>query len=167
MYMITDNLMSKNKFWGNSWLFAADYNVSKPNESAVKIDVDHQVGINIGRCYGKSFGGGGGVYITLASWGLGYSRLFKEENQDYVSGFVEVSAFPVPPVVFRMEYIGATNFQEHYIRPSIGLSFLALDLMYNYSIGFQTEKKFTHGFSLRFKLYKGSKKWEHTYPSRC
>ncbi|MBO6514938.1 MAG: hypothetical protein JJ975_00120 [Bacteroidia bacterium] len=166
IYRITENPLTKNKFLGNSWYTSLDYVASIPKNYDPGLNLNHQFGAHIGRTLGTSFGGGGGTYFVMRSWGASYSYLPKV-RKNFVGGFAELSAFPFPPGSLQLELIRSTDGEETYLRPSLGLSLFVLDISYSYAIPFQSIVRFTHGISVRFKWYPGLSKWQYTRPSRC
>lgn len=158
IYIVHENI-PKNKFWGNSWYTGLSYNLSK----------SHEFGVNFGRTYGISFGSGGGFNITTISWGLGYSYYQKRDvNGQTISAFGEFSNFFLPPATGRVDYIYDLGEHAHYLRPSIGISFFAFDVLYNYSFKlYGKTNEFKHGLLIRFKYYINNKNWESVHPNRC
>ncbi len=159
MYLITENRLEKNKFFGNSWYTGLAYNRSKENEFSA----------SFGRSYVKVFTSGGGTHISLKSWGFNYSNILKKEKNYHTTGaFTEWSAFPIPPATARIEYFYDITSKSHYMRPAVGISFLHLDILYNYSFMLHGEtNQYKHGLTLRAKHIFPYKKWQKSYPVRC
>ena len=157
-YIIHENI-PEHKLWGNSWYTGLAYNLS----------YSHEFSANFGRTYGVEFGSGGGFNFRTYSWGIGYSYYrHKEETGQIISVFAEVSNFYVPPATARIDYLYDLDRKAHYLRPAIGLSFFAFDLLYNYSFLLSgTDNRFKHGFTIRLKYYLNHKNWEKHYPNHC
>lgn len=157
-YIIHENI-PKSKFWGNSWYSGLSYNLS----------TSHDFTLNFGRTYGNSFVSGGGFNFAMKSWGIGYSYFQKESNKGQtISLFGEVSNFFLPPATGRIDYIYDFQNQNHYLRPSLGVGFFAIDILYGYSIKIIGDNNdFKHGLIIRFKYYLNSKNWQKNYPNRC
>lgn len=153
-YIITENI-PKHKAWGNSWYIGGAFSISKSLEFH----------LNFGRTYGKRYNTPGEFGINMKSWGLGYSRFKRGDRIGHtVNAFGEISNFFLPPGTVRLDYIYDISYQKHYIRPSIGLNFNNLDLLYHYSIKIVGEQNdFKHGFTFRIKFYVKSKNWQHSY----
>lgn len=66
----------------------------------------------------------------------------------------------------RVEFIHDLNNNSNYLRPSIGLSFIWIDIFYNYSIKLDSgENIFRNGVTFRINLFYNSKDWYQTYRS--
>lgn len=158
LYIIRENI-PKNKFWGNSWYTGFAYNFS----------TTHEFVFNFGRTNGTSFASGGGFNMNMKSWGIGYSYFSRGHVYgNTLSGFAEISNFYYPPATARMEYIYDITNGGHYIRPSVGLNFFAIDFLYSYSFMLLgNENHFKHGLTLRFKYFLNNKNWQKVYPSHC
>lgn len=157
LYIITEKI-PKSKFLGNSWFVAGSYTLSK----------SHELTVNIGRTFGKSFQSGGGFNFYMQSWGIGYSYYLKKQHQGQtVSGFAEVSNYFLPPVTARMEYLFDLTETAHYLRPSLGLNLFHVDVLYSYSFKLVgDENRFKHGLVLRYKTFLSSDNWQKSYPRR-
>ncbi len=159
-YIIVENEVN-NKAWGNTWYTAVGYNFSSQNA----------LDANIGRTYARYFVSGGPTVIQLNTWGVGYEQAFKKgDNLQAVKGFYEYSLFVFPPFSFtvRGEGIYELTEQSSYLRPAVGLNFIYLDLLYNYSFKLSGEQnQFGHGFTVRGKIVFPSSKWEKRRPNRC
>ncbi len=157
-YIVHENI-PKHKLWGNSWYTGLGYNWS----------TSHEFSANFGRTYGIGFGSGGGFNFRTYSWGIGYSYYQRrKETGQTISAFAEISNFYFPPATARMEYLYDFERQSHYLRPAFGLSFFALDLLYNYSFLLNgSDNRFKHGFTVRLKYYLNNQNWEQHHPNRC
>ncbi len=146
----------KPKFWGNSWYASASYNLSRSNE----------FDLNVGRTYGKVYYTGSFGMNTMKSWGLGYGIINRNgETKQIVKAFMERCVFSYAPLTaaVRADYIYNLSDDEHYLRPSVGASFLYFDVLYNYSFLLNTsgkENDFRHGVTFRLKYYFGMKNWQ-------
>lgn len=151
----------KNKFWGNSWYGGVAYNLSKV----------HEFDCNVGRTYGSSFCSGGGCIVTTRSWGAGYGLVTKNgQTAHLLKAFAEYSFFYFPPLSYtlRGEYFYDITNKAHYLRPSVGLNLISIDILYNYSFKVSgSDNLFRHGVTARFKYFHKQKKWEKNYPSVC
>jgi hypothetical protein len=157
------NNVPQSKFWGNSWYTAASFNWS----NSLELDV------NIGRTYGKEYKGESLSMYTMKSWGLGYGLAHGADgiNRQIAKAFMERCLFSFPPLSFgiRGDYIYNLTDNKHYLRPSIGASFMYFDLMYNYSFLLNTsgnENDFKSGLTFRFKYYFGMKNWQKNTAKR-
>lgn len=157
-WIITENKL-KHTFFGNSWYTGISYNFSRSSEYA----------INIGRTYGKSFCGGGGCYMSMRSWGLGYALTYRDGIRfQTIHAFAEWAAFPFPPAGLRAEYLYDLGTGQSYFRPSVGLSLMVLDIFYNHSFLLSSgSNNYRHGVVIRLKYYLRTKNWENSYPRKC
>jgi len=149
----------KSKFWGNSWHLSTAYNLTKTNEFH----------FNIGRTYGKVFGGGGGFMNSMRSWGLGYDMTTKGTTTEQLGQVFYGDEFFYMAIGagYRADYIYNFTDNTHYLRPSVGLSFFFVDIFYNYSFNLNNTNDFKHGVTFRLQYFLGRKKWETWYPRRC
>lgn len=156
-YWRTEN-KTKSRFWGNSIYLSAAINFSKNRE----YDLD------IGRTNGiiTSTGRGLGDY-SISSWSIGYSITdVSGANKGSVKLFYEYSYFPfimIGNFSLRGEYLYNTTDKQHYLRPSAGLTFIYLDISYNYSFllgNSNHENIYRHGLSIRPKFFISKKNWE-------
>lgn len=151
----------KNRFWGNSFHLSSAYNYSRSNE----------LDLSFGRTYGRSHCGGAGCIFNMDSWGVGYSYVFRRNEETHVAkAFWEQCIFYFPPISagYRAEYLYDFGSGTHYLRPSLGFSLFFLDVFYNYSFRLNgDENLFGHGVSFRLKYFFKVKNWEERYPSRC
>jgi hypothetical protein len=159
-YIIHENIPNS-KIWGNCWHFSTAYNLNK----------SHEFDINVGRTYGSYFCSGGGCWYKTYSWGIGYglSRGNKQTN-NLINAYYEHTFFYFPPISYglRLEYFYDINNNSNYIRPSAGLSFIALDILYNYSFLLNGNNNlFKHGVTIRYKLFHKQKNWQYNHPNRC
>ena len=150
----------KSKFWGNSWHAATSYNLSR----------SHEFDLNVGRTYGAIFCSGGGCMSSTHSWGLGYGVGFRDESAKHLTkAYYEHTFFYFPPFSYalRLEYIYDVTDEASYLRPSVGLSLIYFDLLYNYSILLNgNDNLLGHGVSLRFRLYQTMDNWQTGGPKR-
>jgi hypothetical protein len=159
IYIITENRLAKNRFFGNSWYVGFSYNLTESNEYT----------LNAGRTFGTSFCGGGGCYFTMKSWGLGFALRQEDKITNHVgSAFAEFALFPLPPAAMRADYLYDITLEKHYLRPSLGFSFLGIDLLYNYTFLLSAgENDYRHGALIRIKYFLNNKNWQKSYPRRC
>lgn len=157
-YIVHENV-AKNKFWGNSWYTGLSYTLA----------YRHEFMGSFGRTFGSSFGSGGGFNIFTSSWGVSFAHYQRRDFSSQTLGlFAEVSNFFLPPATARVDYLYDFRNNAHYVRPSVGLSFFAFDLLYNYSFLLHGQKnQLQHGITIRFKFYPNNKNWEQHYPNRC
>ncbi len=159
-FIIKENV-PQSKLWGNCWHFAASYNRCLGNEFDV----------NMGRTYGSYFCSGGGCMYKTYSWGLGYAlNSFESEYHHLAKVYYEHTFFYFPPISYglRMEYFYDFNQNSSYIRPAIGLSFIYLDILYNYSLPLNTDDNmYNHGVTLRIKLFQKLSNWQYNHPNKC
>lgn len=157
-YIVHENV-AKSKLWGNSWYTGLSYTLA----------YRHEFMGSFGRTYGNMFSSGGGFNIFTSSWGVSFAHYQRREFSSQTVGiFGEVSNFFLPPATARVDYLYDINSKSHYLRPSVGLSFFAFDLLYNYSFLLHgDENQFQHGVTIRFKFYPNNKNWEQHYPNRC
>lgn len=156
--MVRQPIATPSKLLGNSWYFSASYNISESNE----------VDINIGRTYGTVSKGNGVGPITTSSYGLGFALANKDgQAKQLAKAFYEYCFFYIPPISFgaRADYLYDLKDKAHYIRPSMGLSLLHLDIFYNYSFNLgNASNGFGHGISFRLKYFHNKKHWKEIYP---
>lgn len=157
-YIIHENV-PKTKLLGNSWYAGAAYNRSACTEYSA----------NIGRTYGTTFASGGGFNLSMKTWGIGYSYFYTNEyNSQSISAFAEISNFFLPPGTVRLDYFYDFENNSNYVRPSVGLSLFAIDILYGYSFLLNGEENlFKHVFTLRFKYFINNKNWQKDYPNSC
>ena len=150
--------ISTHKLLGNSWYFSGSYNIARTNE----------VDINIGRTYGTVSKGNEIGPITTSSYGLGFALATNDgKTKQLAKAFYEYCFFYIPPISFgaRADYFYDLTDKAHYIRPSLGLSLLHLDIFYNYSFNLShTSNDFGHGISFRLKYFHKKKNWKEPYP---
>ncbi len=139
---------NKSLLKGNSWYFAGSYSFSR-NDDII---------LNFGRTHGRRLIGCGGIIPSLTSWGIGYGRTTQREENHLINAFVETSAF----FIARLDYIYLTPSFQHYLRPSIGISFTHFDILYNYSIQLNRseQNQFKHGLTLRLKIFNKKDHWD-------
>lgn len=160
-YIIIENKV-KSKFWGNAWHIPVGYSIGTAQ--------DFELGL--GRSYKRSFCGGAGCTFETNSWGLVYGFSSK-------SGFLAHSAriyygynfFYFPPFTagIRGDYIFDLTNQVHYIKPSLGFSFIVGELFYSYGLKLNNGIRIhpSHALTLRINLFYKLKKWEEHRPNRC
>jgi hypothetical protein len=150
-----------NKLWGNSWQFSASCNFADFPEAD----------INIGRTFGAEYCSGAGCIYTTRSWGLGYGlQQPGTENIHLLKTYAEACVFYFPPFSagIRADYLYDINNKGHFFRPAAGLSFIYLDIFYNYTFRFSNEYYPSgHGITVRVKYYFRQKNWQKSHPSHC
>lgn len=160
IYIIHKNI-PKSRLWGNSWFVSTAYNLSKTNE----------FDLNIGRTYGSSMCGGAGCTYSMRSWGAGFGLTNRNGQTEQIAKvFWESCFFYFPPFSagLRADYIYNLTDNSHYLRPSVGLSFIYFDIFYNYSFNISgTNNSFKHGVTFRLKYFHKRKNWQENYPNRC
>jgi hypothetical protein len=143
----------KSRFWGNAWYTAL----------AIHYDQRFALSGEVGRNYGTLTMTPAAFNVRLISWGFTYTRPGIHQSIDQRLGtFAEWSNFFLPPFSLRADYYFNPMQGTHAIKPSVGFSLLVLDLMYGYTIALN-DFHGTHGLSLRFKFYPGSKNWQRNY----
>lgn len=160
-YMIIDNKV-KSKFLGNAWHIPVGYSIG----------ISHDFELGIGRSYKRSFCGGAGCMFQTNSWGLGYGISSK-------AGVLAQSAriyygynfFYFPPFTagIRGDYLFDFTNKVHYLKPSLGFSFIVGELFYSCGLKLSDGIRIhpSHAFTLRINLFYKLKKWEEHYPNRC
>lgn len=102
----------------------------------------------------------------MKSWGVGYGIISRNgENSQIVKVFAERCVASLPPLdaCVRADYIFNISDNKHYLRPSIGASFMYFDILYSYSFLLNTsegENDFKNGLTFRFKYFFGKKNWQ-------
>jgi hypothetical protein len=151
---------SKGIITGNSTYFAAAVNFARSREAEFSIGRSNIIRSDYSR---------GIVQSNINTWG--FSCAFsKWAGQDQYTGKIFLEHIYIPPFllgnfVLRTDYsVNFTNKQQ-YFRPSLGVTLIYADLLYNYS--FKTAgpgiNQLRHGFTLRPKFYTGRKKAEWNY----
>jgi hypothetical protein len=148
----------KSTLWGNSYYFAAGVNLSRNTE----------YDFNIGRTYGATDISDRGLGAhTMQSWGLGYGlSTVSGSDVHSLKAFYELDFFPfivIGNLALRGDYIYAFDRKQHYFRPSVGWTFVHLDITYNYSFlvnGTFGENIYRHGISFKFRLFHRRSNWE-------
>ena len=156
-YVVQENI-PKCKLLGNSWYTSLSYTLSKTNEFEFDFgrtygsfsEIPYEDGITT-RTYGAGYGltsrKGEKTQILKLFWG--YSYLF--ERGGTLGGF-------------RIDYIYDIKNKTNYLRPSIGLSFIFIDIFYNYSIALDhSDNIFKHGVTFRINYFINSNNWYHTF----
>ena len=152
---------SNNRFWGNSTYLSSSINFSENNE----------LDFNIGRTNGISTYPEKGLgYYSISSWGVGYGLTNTiTQTKETFKAFYEYNFFPfkfIGNFGLRGEYIYDMTDKRNYLRPSIGLTFVYIDVSYNYSFLLNGEDDesynniYKHGLSIRLKYFLNKKKWE-------
>ena len=141
---------------GNSWLVGAGYTKSSTQE----------LEFNLGRTYGYSHSGVGRFY-SAASYGVGYSPDFGTTNfSENFKAFFSLSYLNLGGglkygFTARAEYLYDINNQAHYLRPSVGLSALFVDVLYSYTIPLSGTNVYMHGITFRLNGFFLMSNWEH------
>lgn len=154
---------TKNRFLGNSTYVSSAVNFAKNRE----------FDFNIGRTNGvASYSERGLGDYSISSWGVGYG-LTNTSNQtkQTIKAFYEYNYFPfiiIGNFGLRAEYIYNITDKQNYLRPSIGLTFIYVDVSYNYSflLNGSSENLYKHGFSVRLKYYLTKRNWERNIFTR-
>ncbi|NOT52683.1 MAG: hypothetical protein HOP10_15575 [Chitinophagaceae bacterium] len=152
---------TKNSFWGNSTYISSTINFAKNKE----------YDFNLGRTNGiASYSERGLGDYSISSWGIGYGLTnTSSQTKQTVKAFYEYNYFPfiiIGSFGVRGEYIYNITDKQNYLRPAIGLTFVYVDVSYNYSFllnGSKSENHYRHGFSVRLKYYLTKKNWEKNY----
>lgn len=158
-YLVHKNI-PKYKFFGNSWYTSLAYNLTKTNE----------FNFDFGRTYGTFSSIPREDGIRTRTYGVGYGITSKKGvKTQLVRLFWEYNYFLQYGSMLgggRVEFIHDLNNNSNYLRPSIGLSFIWIDIFYNYSIKLDSgENIFRHGVTFRINLFYNSKDWYQTYRS--
>lgn len=149
---------TKNKFWGNSTYISEDANFGRKTE----------YGISIGRARGISRNYGQGmVLVKVLSWGVGYGvtpvRGTVHHNIKAFGEFVRFPPLILMPLSFRTDYFYQLTNGQHYLRPSVGLSMISIDIHFNYSFllnGNWHDNLYRQGVTLRIKQFPVRRNWE-------
>jgi hypothetical protein len=149
---------TKSSFWGNSTYISASANFARNKE----------FDFNIGRTYGvASYSERGLGYYSISSWGLGYGLTNTlNETKQTAKIFYEYNFFPfiiIGNFGLRGEYIYNITDKQNYLRPSIGCTFVYVDVSYNYSFllnGNKSDNLYGHGLSVRLKYFLTKRNWE-------
>jgi hypothetical protein len=155
---------TKHPFWGNSTYFSSSINFAKNRE----------FDFNIGRTNGiASYSERGLGDYSISSWGIGYGLTNTTyQTKQTIKSFYEYNYFPfiiIGNFGVRAEYIYNITDKQHYLRPSIGLTFIHVDISYNYSFlmnGSKTENLYKNGFSVRLKYYLTKRNWQRNIFTR-
>ncbi len=149
---------TKNRFWGNSTYISSSVNFAKNKEYE----------FNLGRTNGiASYSERGLGDYSISSWGIGYG-LTNPSNQtkQTIKAFYEYNFFPfiiIGNFGVRGEYIYNITDKQNYLRPSIGLTFVYVDISYNYSLllnGNKSDNLYRHGITVRAKYFLYKRNWE-------
>lgn len=152
---------TKSHFWGNSTYISSSITFARHKE----------LDFNIGRSNGlATFTRRGLGDLVISSWGIGYTLTnINGENKQGLKAFYEYNYFPfiiLGNFALRGEFIHNFTDNQNYLRPSIGLTFIFVDLSYSYSFllnGIKDENLYRHGLSVRAKYFINRKKWEKHY----
>lgn len=151
---------AKNRFWGNSTYLSSSLNFTNGRE----------FDIAIGRTYGKALYGPGGLgYYVMKSWGIGYSKVWlADSNVDNIKAFYEFNFYPfviIGNLTLRGEHIYSPKDNQNYLRPYIGMTFVFVDIAYNYSFLLNEGQKniYKHGICVRLKFFLKRKNWERKF----
>ncbi|MFM7667188.1 MAG: hypothetical protein ACKO7D_03265 [Bacteroidota bacterium] len=160
-YMIIENKV-KSKFLGNAWHVPIGYSVGS----------SHDFEIGLGRSYKRSFCGGAGCMFETNSWGLGYGLSSKSNTySNSIRAYYAYNFFYFPPFTagIRGDYIFDFTNQVHYVKPSLGFSFIVGELFYSYGLKLNDGIRVhpSHAFTLRINMFYKLKKWEEHRPNRC
>lgn len=149
----------KHKFWGNSTYLSQGVNFARHKEFELGIGRTKGLNVNVAQ---------GFFFLSMRSWGVNYALTdvaHKTMRQSIKSfwefGFVPV--FFVGDFLLRGEYIYQMSDGQHYLRPSVGFTFVFVDVAYNYSFLLNQTRHdnlYRHGFSIRLKQFIGMKNWE-------
>lgn len=161
VYTVKKISPEKYRFLGNSWYVSGAYTYATATTQSFEL--------NIGRSLGRV---NHAVLQKASSWGLGYGftdNKGKPTHSLRLFGEMGSSIFLVPLLGVRGEYIYDLTNQNHYLRPSVGLYSLLLDIFYSYSFRLQpnTPNLYKHGITLRLKYFHRIKNWEQTYSVRA
>lgn len=150
-YSIVENPVGK-PFFGNSLYTGLNYTWGRSN----------QFGIDLGRTLGRGVCGGGGCYVSMLSWGANYTYARKQDFEDHLVGvFTEFSAFPLPLASARLDLQYSILHSDWVVRPALGLSFFALDVLYSYGFSFgPSSNMYHHGLTLRIKGIFWPRNWQ-------
>ena len=158
-YEVTNK--TKSSFWGNSTYLSSSFTFAKNNEIEFSIGRTKAIVTRARR--------GMGSYEAY-SWGFGLGLInAPPERKEVVKMFYERCFFPFILIgnhVVRGEYIYNIADKQSYLRPSIGLTALHFDILYNYSflLNKNSDNFYKHGLTLRAKLFISKKNWErHTH----
>lgn len=160
-FMIIDNKV-KSAIWGNAWHVPIGYTVGS----------SHDFEIGLGRSYKRNFCGGAGCIFKTNSWGVGYGVNTKSSlKYGNIRAYYGYNFFYFPPFSagIRGDYIYDFHKQVHYLKPSLGFSFIVGEFFYSYGIKLNNGERIlpSHGFTIRINLFFPMKKWEEHYPNRC
>lgn len=152
---------SNNLILGNSTYIASAFNLSRTKEYEFSLGRTNGIVTDYGRGIG---------YLSATSWGFSYAYLSNQTRDKHVGKFfVEYSHFPtllLGNFVVRADYSFNFSNRQQYIRPSLGVTFIYLDILYNYSFkltGNNLDNIYRHGLIIRPKLVIKRKKWEKNY----
>jgi hypothetical protein len=155
---------TKNRFWGNSTYISSSINFARNRE----------FDFNIGRTNGiASYSERGLGDYSISSWGVGYGLTNTSiQTKQTIKAFYEYNYFPfiiIGNFGFRGEYIYNITDKQNYLRPSFGLTFIYVDVSYNYSFlldGGKSENLYRHGFLVRLKYYLTKRNWQRNIFTR-
>jgi hypothetical protein len=161
-HFIVINNQVKSKFLGNSWHLPIGYSVG----------ISQELEAGIGRSYKRNMCGGAGCFFEVNSWGVGYGIGLKSGNAaQSIRGYYGYNFLYFPPFSagIRGDYIYDISNQVHYLKPSLGFSFILGELFYSYGLKINNGVRIfpSHAFTLRINLFYPMKKWEEHRPNRC
>lgn len=152
---------SRNIILGNSTYTAIALNISKTKEFEFGLGRANAIVTDYGR---------GISYLSTTSWGFSYAYLINKKTDNHIGKFfIEYSRFPtliLGNFVLRADYSFNFSNKQQYIRPSIGLTIVYLDLLYNYSFKLtddNIDNTYRHGITIRPKFIFNKSKWERNY----
>jgi hypothetical protein len=149
----------QHKFWGNSTYLSQGVNFARNKE--FELGLGRTKGLNV-------IAGQGFFFMTMRSWGINYALtdVAHKTMRQSIKGFWEfgfVPTFFIGDFLLRGEYIYQLSDGQHYLRPSVGLTFVFVDIVYNYSFLLNQSRHdnlYRHGISVRLKQFIGMKNWE-------
>lgn len=138
----TSHKTKKSFIFGDLWYIAGSYSVAKTNEFS----------INLGRT--QSLSGAILEAQDMTTFGIGYTRTLNNgQVKELGNLFAEWTSYGFLPIGIRGDYLYDFKNNAHYLRPSLGLSFLYFDVFYNYTIALSGRNIFRHGLTLRIKYF--------------
>ncbi len=148
-----DSLNSRQNDWlallkGNSWNLSLGYTKSGHNEGFLEL----------GRTFGSYILHPLPFYSSF-TYGLGVNYLNKNKGMFLAHLYCEINPWLLK---FRVDYLIDPIRRNNYLRPSVGLSFLFLDVFYNYTFSFDERTSFHHGITFKVNLYYPFENWNHS-----
>ena len=159
-YLVHKNI-PKCKLVGNSWYTSLSYTLNKTNEFE----------FDLGRTYGSFSDIPREDGIRTRTYGAGYGLISRKgEKTQILKLFWGYSYFLQGGGMlggFRIDYIYDIKNKTNYLRPPIGISFIWIDIFYNYSITLDHSYNiFKHGVTFRINYFINSNNWYQTYSSK-